>query len=285
MWVLAITAAALAVLSIVLLVLWLLAKRAEKKAHDAVFDAEQEHLASETALRGFIERSRVVRELSRSSIVQLKELVDRAEGAKLATAQDTDGFANRSFTYLQTSLKELSQDTRRVFDVARTGDSWVSAEEEQPTEVADLLELYRKAGLTIHSEEKGEAFRLRPGAEVARYRLIQEAVRNSLQHGGIGTEVWVTQIWSGDDLKISVDDDGLKNQERLREKKAIKRKVSKPRTEKEGAFIHHTDGPGIQRMKSWVELFNGFLDTHERSGVGFSVSANLTAVRSGISEV
>ncbi|MGP3916877.1 sensor histidine kinase [Nonomuraea sp. 10N515B] len=60
--------------------------------------------------------------------------------------------------------------------------------------------------ITVHAE-LGSSLELPAAVEVAAYRIVQEAVSNALRHGG-PRQVTVTLREAGDDLAVSVTDDG-----------------------------------------------------------------------------
>ena len=50
----------------------------------------------------------------------------------------------------------------------------------------DLVAQVRSAGLAVNLSVEGERRRLEPGLELSAYRIIQEALTNSLKHAGGG---------------------------------------------------------------------------------------------------
>jgi signal transduction histidine kinase len=73
-------------------------------------------------------------------------------------------------------------------------------------ELATLVGRLSAAGLQVGVEARGEPGPLRPGTDLAAYRVIQEGLTNVLRHAGEATAA-VAIDW-GEDLVITVTDDG-----------------------------------------------------------------------------
>lgn len=78
-----------------------------------------------------------------------------------------------------------------------------------------LLDNARRAGLDVSADVRGEPRRLPSDVDVAAYRIVQEALTNTIRHAGAST-VRVRVRWSGDTLEVEVADDGRGGRE-LRE--------------------------------------------------------------------
>ncbi|NUR57549.1 MAG: sensor histidine kinase [Catenulispora sp.] len=71
----------------------------------------------------------------------------------------------------------------------------------------ELVRQVRKAGLRVEVTVSGTPGRLSPGAETAAYRLVQEALTNTLKHAR-ASRADVVLAWSPQALEITVADDG-----------------------------------------------------------------------------
>ena len=71
----------------------------------------------------------------------------------------------------------------------------------------DLIRRVRKAGLRVEVVASGTPGRLSPGAEAAAYRVVQEALTNTLKHAR-ASRAEVALAWSPAGLEITVTDDG-----------------------------------------------------------------------------
>jgi signal transduction histidine kinase len=95
---------------------------------------------------------------------------------------------------------------------------------------------------------------LSTGVNLAAYRLIQEALTNSLKHAGPQARAWVRIHYSPRELMVEIEDDG--------------RGVA-------AALADNGDGPGhgLVGMRERVALYGGELRIGPRSGGGFEVRA------------
>lgn len=128
----------------------------------------------------------------------------------------------------------------------------------QPT-LADLDELaatMRLSGLEVTVQTTGERRRDLPaGGELAAYRIAQEALTNTLRHGGPDARAAVTLAWTAEGLELTVDDDGLGA-------------ASSPSTA--------GTGNGLRGMAERARLFGGTLEAGPpATGVGWRVTARL----------
>jgi signal transduction histidine kinase len=73
---------------------------------------------------------------------------------------------------------------------------------EMLTREADL-----QAALTVHMTTTGQVRRLPPDLELAAYRIVQEALNNTLQHAQAG-QAWLEVRFETAHLALSVRDDG-----------------------------------------------------------------------------
>ncbi|MDQ2739152.1 MAG: sensor histidine kinase, partial [Actinomycetota bacterium] len=66
----------------------------------------------------------------------------------------------------------------------------------------------RSAGLPTTLEVRGAAAEVPPGVQLTVYRLVQEALTNTLKHGGSGASASVRLNYLPGELRVDVDDDG-----------------------------------------------------------------------------
>ena len=70
----------------------------------------------------------------------------------------------------------------------------------------ELLEQLRSAGLAVELDRRGRAANAGPGLEVSAYRIVQEALTNSLKHAR-GGRARVQVRYLADALEIAVEDE------------------------------------------------------------------------------
>jgi signal transduction histidine kinase len=277
--VLAAASAVLLLLGIVLLVLWLTSRRTARRAVRERAAAERDRLELELTLAEQGSRLTMVRELHEIAVHSVSVIAAQAEGARYAATQDPSAAA-RSAAAIADAARETLADLRRVMTVARDGEVEAGS---QPglSSVRELFRVMRDAGLGIEFAESGDRHELRHGAELAIFRILQEALGNALDHGGAGTTGKVTFTWTDDGLQVLVEDDGTRA--------AAIRSGLDPYVEaqKQGytvgddlaALTQAPVGRGITEMRERTELFGGVFEAHAVPGVGFTVQAVFPSIR------
>jgi signal transduction histidine kinase len=257
------SAAALAVLALVLLVLWLRARAAALgAAADAAASRELEYTIAEQ--NG---RLRIIRELHEVAARNVGGILTEASGARVTIERDPAA-ALRAIDALERTARSTLADMRRVLTIVRDSEADAAAHPAQRT-LRDLLGVHGDAGLDIRFEEDGSPFALEQGAELAIFRILQEALSNALKHGGDGTEVRVAFTWTGDGLRLQVDDDG----ERVRRRAAGEDLAGYDVRDDVDALTRTPSGPGLAEMRERTELFGGVFSAVPVPGIGFSISA------------
>ena len=171
-------------------------------------EAEREEEARRAVLD---ERARIAREMHDVIAHSLAVIVSQAQGGQYAARSDPA----RAVEVLETIARagrEALADTRGLLDVLRpdtpctTTQSW----DPQPTlrELPEMLDRVRSTGLSVKYSEHGPRFQLGPSAELVLYRMVQEALTNTLKHAGPDAEATVRFDWSADGLTITVSDTG-----------------------------------------------------------------------------
>ncbi len=276
--VLAAIAGALVVVALVLLVLW---RRARRRALRIGFDratAERERLELELTLAEQTTRLRVVRELHELVVHSVSVIISNADGARYAAAQDP-GIAARSAAVIADTARHTLADLRRVMALSREGEAATGPQPRLAT-VRDLFEVMRDAGLAVEFRETGDRIELKQGAELAIYRILQEALANALTHGGAGTEALVSFTWTDTGLEIVVADDGARaaaRAEGLDPDEVARERVSTPDDDL-AALTQVPHGRGMTEMRERAELYGGMINAVVTPGVGFTVTAIFPAL-------
>lgn len=270
------TSAVLSLTCVMVLVLWLTGRRRARRERSV---AERVQLDLELSLAEQQGRLAIIRELQDIAVLSLARLVTRAEGAKYAAESDPST-AVRAATALVDDGRGTLADLRRVLTVAREGES-VQTRQPGLQSARNLFGVMRDAGLRVSFAETGDRFPLKPGAELAIYRILQSALTNALTHGGPGTEARVSFGWTQDGFQLLVDDDGIR---------AAARRVSTTEADIAARTAYTIDddlkalsesisGAGITQMRERTELFGGIFTAGTVPGVGFSVSAVFPSLR------
>jgi signal transduction histidine kinase len=263
----------LLVAGIVLLILWLVARRSLRRALAERVAADRDRLDFELLAAEQTSRLRIMRELHELVVHSITVIVSQADGARYAAAADPAVAARTAATIAETARTTLG-DLRRVVDVARDGEADAGP---QPglASLRDLFGVMRDAGLRVPFEELGERLPLKQGAELSIYRILQEALGNALAHGGPGTEARVTFKWTDQGLEVLVDDDGARTA------------AAGDPARGDAGYGHDDDlaaltgepvGRGITEMRERTEIYGGVFRAYVVPGIGFSVSAVFPAL-------
>lgn len=171
-------------------------------------EAEREERARLAALD---ERGRIAREMHDVIAHSLSVIVSQAQGGQYAARKDPER-ATEVLATIASIGREALTDMRGLLGVMRGEVPPVEEEPwtPQPTllELPELLDRVRGAGLNVQYHEIGHPRRLGPAAELALYRLVQEALTNTLKHAGAGSRTEVRFEWAADALAVTVSDNG-----------------------------------------------------------------------------
>jgi len=272
-------AAFLVLVTIVLLVAWLRAKRGRaNQRHDRV-DAELDVIDLELSLAEQNGRLRIIRELHEVVVHDVSVIISQADGARYAGEADPT-VAVRSAAVIADAARSVLADLRRVMTVVHEGEAELQVHPKLKS-VRELFKIMREAGLRVTFEETGERYDLKPGAELAVYRILQESLSNALKHGGEGTEVQVVFTWTDEGFQVKIDDDGVRASQRR--EGLDPNDESRTRTYDIGedltALTGVVHGAGITEMKERTELFGGVFTAYVVPGVGFSIAASFPSLR------
>jgi signal transduction histidine kinase len=269
---LALAGAALLVLALLLLTLWLVAVRGRRRETARRIRLERDRIELQLSLAEQTGRLRIIRELHEVAVHSMSVMIGQADGIRYAAQSDPD-VAVRGASVMADSARSTLADLRRVMTVVREGEASAGTQPRLKS-VRELLKVMRDAGLVVTFEESGERFELAPGAELAIYRILQEALANTLRHGGEGTEAKVSLTWTADGLQVRVDDDGERTRARaagVDPNEAAQRRGYSLDDDLH-ALTDVVSGRGITEMRQRAELFGGVFQAGTVPGVGFSVS-------------
>jgi len=270
---------ALVVLCLVLFLLWRRARRAAARHETNRSSSDRERLELELSLAEQTSRLRMVRELHELVVHSVSVLISHADGARYAAAEDP-AIAARSAAVIADTARATLADVRRVMALSREGEAAVGPQPRLAT-VRDLFEMMRDAGLVVEFRESGERFALKQGAELAVYRILQEALSNALAHGGEGTEALVTFTWNDNGLEVVVSDDGARASARRQglDPDAVARDRVSSQDDDLAALTRSPVGRGFTEMRERAELYGGMLNAIVTPGVGFTVTAIFPELR------
>jgi signal transduction histidine kinase len=200
------------------------------------------------------ERARIARELHDAVAHGVTVMVVQAEAAEEMLAGDPER-ARRPLRKVQRTGREALVELRRLLGVLREEDA--AAERGPQPGLADLDVLIadvEEAGLPVELLVAGEPVPLPSGIDLSAYRIVQEALTNSLKHAG-RARATVALTYSKDVLELEVSDDGR------------------------GNAASNGAGHGLAGMRERVALYGGELEYGPQPGDGYLVRARLPVPR------
>ncbi|MGW4643676.1 sensor histidine kinase [Sphaerisporangium sp. NPDC004334] len=201
------------------------------------------------------ERSRIARELH--DVVAHHVSVMTVQAAAARKVLDTRPEAAKdALVAIEEMGRTAMREMRGIVGVLRTdGEAGERAPQPGMGDLPGLVDQMREAGLRAQLWVEGERRALPPGIDLAAYRLVQEALTNSLRHAGPAARAWVTVRHDPGELLVRVEDDG---------------------TGVNGASPRGPDdrqGHGLVGIRERVSLYGGILRIGPRQGGGFEVRA------------
>jgi signal transduction histidine kinase len=152
------------------------------------------------------ERLRIARELH-DVLAHSISVINVQAGVGLALLDSDPEQARTALTTIKAASKEALGEVRQVLDTLRTPGNAPRAPAPGLARLPELVEQAAGAGLTVAVETEGERRALPPGADLAAFRIVQEALTNVVRHSG-SRHARVLLDYQSDALKLRIDDDG-----------------------------------------------------------------------------
>ncbi|MFE8914901.1 sensor histidine kinase [Streptomyces globisporus] len=176
-----------------------------ERAHRLEHERDQQ-----ARLAAVAERTRIAREMHDIIGHNLSVITGLADGGAYAARKNPER-AGQALEAIGTTSRAALSELRRLLGVLR--DDHPDAERApQPTldELTPLIDRVRRTGLPVHLELNGEptARSLTPGRQLTVYRVIQEALTNTLKHATGPTSATVTLTYSHTHLDARITDTG-----------------------------------------------------------------------------
>lgn len=227
---------------------------AERRALDAALRELAEAQADRERQVVLEERARIAREMHDVVAHGVSVMVVQAGAARAQLPAGADG-SREAVLAVERSGREVLGELRRTISLLRepeAGQEGVTEPVPGLADLPDLVESMRRAGLDVRLH-LGEVPSLDAGRALAVYRVVQEALTNTLKHvGPTRVDVAVAAEAQPAGLVISVTDEGA-------------RAARQPAASGRG-------GNGLVGMRERVEMFGGQLSAGPRAG-GFEVRA------------
>ena len=205
-----------------------------------------------SALAAAVERARIAREMHDSVAHHLTIIVALSDGA-LAAVNRSPAQASEAIRGVSTTAREALAETRRLLGVLRPEGG---LELRQPLPgLSDLESLFtrvRAAGLPVRYERSGPPGDTPPGVQLVVFRLVQEALTNTMKHAGPGANAAVRLQLAPGEVRVEVEDDGVGS-----------------------AGVPRAPGGGLTGMRERVGAFGGELTCGPCQPRGWRVTARL----------
>ncbi|WP_090766686.1 sensor histidine kinase [Nonomuraea maritima] len=151
------------------------------------------------------ERARIARDMHDVLAHAVSVMVVQAEAGPVAVER-SPARAVAAFDAIAAAGRDAMDQLRRMLTVLKEGEG---PRAPQPTigGLPALAEQVRSTGLDVTYSTTGAALPLSPDAEVAAYRITQEALTNVVKHAA-ATRAEVALAWRDGELVIDITDDG-----------------------------------------------------------------------------
>ncbi|HEX2132028.1 MAG TPA: sensor histidine kinase [Actinophytocola sp.] len=227
------------------------AYHAEVEQRLSLLEVERDHQAQMAVAA---ERARIARELHDVVAHAVSVMVVQADGAAYAV-HDKPDLAERAVQTISRTGREALAELRRLLGVLRSEDESGDRTPQPGTQsLSELAERVRAVGLPVRLELVGDVDDLPAGVGLGIYRIVQEALTNSLKHAGPGTRAMVRVERAADHVELEISDDGRQAMRTL---------------------VGVAGGNGLIGMRERALVFGGSLEAGPRADGGWQVRARL----------
>jgi signal transduction histidine kinase len=231
---------------------------AYRRAHNAWLEERARRAEAErdakAQLAAAAERSRIAREMHDIIAHNLSVIVGLADGGRYAAARSPERSSQALGAIAGTGREALSE-LRRLLGVLTENDHPAADLAPQPglTDLEALLGRVRAAGLPVRCTVHGDPGGLSEGRQLAVYRIVQEALTNTLKHAGPAATAVVTLDCADGAVDVQVTDTGR------------------------GTAAGAPDGQGLPGMRERAAMYEGTLCAGPGPSGGWRVEAHLPA--------
>ncbi len=153
------------------------------------------------------ERARIAREMHDIVAHNLTVVIALADGAVFA-ARESPEQATEAMESVSRTGREALAEMRRLLGVLTDEEPGSRAPQPGIGELANLVEQVRTTGVPVDLEIDGDPSRLPAGVQLATYRIVQEALTNTLKHAGADASANVRVRCVNGTIDLDVRDDG-----------------------------------------------------------------------------
>lgn len=233
---------------------WLAGMVVHGRLEEIALAAQTSALEREAQIASSQERARMARELHDIVSHNLSVVVVQAAGARAQADQGVG--APGTLEKIERSGREALVEMRRLLGVLREDGDGESGLAPRPglSQLPAMAEGVRAAGMSVELEIGPGCAELAPALDLSAYRIVQEALTNTLKHAGPTAHARVHVHREADALRIEVLDDG----------------AGTPAAPELDAGGH-----GLVGMRERAALFGGELHAGPRPEGGFVVDVRL----------
>ena len=206
------------------------------------------------------ERARIARELHDVVAHNLTVMIELADGATYTLRDAPDQAQTALETASGTGRRALAE-MRRLLGVLREeGNDADPGRDPQPgvARIDGLVEQVRAAGLPVTYRVSPGARALPDGIQLALYRIVQEALTNTLKHAGPSATAEVELIATERDVRVQIADTGMR---------------SEP--------VTSNGGSGLRGMRERAAVYGGIVQAGPRPAGGWRIVAQLPLPEQG----
>jgi len=209
---------------------------------------EREKAQAEAAIVD--ERQRIARELHDVIAHAIAVVVVQARGGRRMLDHDLAD-SRLAFDAIERTGEQALGEMRRLLGLLRESDDELArAPLPSLARIPELADQLRAAGLEVEVDIEGDPVELPPGVDLSAYRIVQEALTNSLKHAG-PAHARVRIRYGADAVELEILDDGR------------------------GPGRGHGTGNGLVGLRERAAIVGGALDAGPRDEGGFAVRAAL----------
>ncbi|MFF2205974.1 sensor histidine kinase [Streptomyces sp. NPDC058145] len=222
--------------------------------------AQQARVRAETRRAVVEERARIAREVHDVVAHTLSVMVIQA-GAAADVFTERPDQARQALRAIETGARSALGELRlllRAFRPEAGEDDYGTQREQQPSlaRLDELADTVRATGMTVEVYREGAIDGLPAAVDLAAYRIVQEAMTNTLRHAAGADEVSVRVTAAGECVEVTVADNGRTRQS-------------------SSASPSAAGGRGLVGMEERARLVGGTLRAGPLPEGGFEVAARL----------
>jgi signal transduction histidine kinase len=192
------------------------------------------------------ERARIARELHDAIAHDVSMMVMHA-GAERRMLDDAQHSTRDVLQAVEQIGRGALTEMRRLVGMLRTDGDDLLTPQPSLRDLDRLIGQVREAGLPVDLSIEGEQRELPMGLELSAYRIVQEALTNSLKHGG-GTHATVQIRYRDESLELEIVDDGAGSSSGV-----------------------PSGGHGLVGMRERVDMYGGLFEAGRQAAGGFTV--------------